>query len=300
MKIRNREFPVRFVVVTLTWIFHIAAYLPIYRAIGPIVAALNVIPVTATAWIYGIRGGLLAGAITFPMTILLPYLLSGTVAEMLKLPNILGTILILVLGLFVGRLSDANKNLKAALRRKSEMEDELQERTAEIQHQKQNLEALVQNSPIAIVFLNLDRKIISCNPAFEELFGYRESEVIGKYLDELITQEGVLEDAVKLTHATRRGETFHTSGQRYCKNGTKVDVDIYGVPVIVAEEQVGMLGLYMDISDRKRAEEERAKFTELMIGRELRMIELKREVNEMAKELGKEPPYDLSFIPDDN
>ena len=31
------------------------------------------------------------------------------------------------------------------------------------------------------------------------------------------------------------------------------------------------------------------------IGPELRMIELKREVNQLSEELGKETPYDISF-----
>ena len=58
-----------------------------------------------------------------------------------------------------------------------------------------------------------------------------------------------------------------------------------------------------DISDRKRAEEQVAKtlaelelFNRLAVGRELRMIELKREVNDMAGAAGLHPPYDLSSL----
>ena len=37
-------------------------------------------------------------------------------------------------------------------------------------------------------------------------------------------------------------------------------------------------------------------FNKLAIGREARMIELKREVNELSVQAGLEPPYDLSFV----
>ncbi len=38
------------------------------------------------------------------------------------------------------------------------------------------------------------------------------------------------------------------------------------------------------------------RFNRMAVGREERMIELKREVNEMAREAGVGPPYDLSFV----
>ncbi|MBI3252737.1 MAG: HAMP domain-containing protein [Candidatus Omnitrophica bacterium] len=38
------------------------------------------------------------------------------------------------------------------------------------------------------------------------------------------------------------------------------------------------------------------RFNQAAVGRENRMIELKRLVNELSKELGRKPPYDLSFL----
>lgn len=58
----------------------------------------------------------------------------------------------------------------------------------------------------------------------------------------------------------------------------------------------------VDVSARKAAEaelkrrnEELERFDRAATGRELRMISLKREVNALAQELGRAPPYDLSF-----
>lgn len=58
-----------------------------------------------------------------------------------------------------------------------------------------------------------------------------------------------------------------------------------------------------DITAQKHAERQLRKnmaeleqFNRLAVGRELRMIELKRQVNEMARAAGLDEPYDLSFV----
>ncbi|MHC1567090.1 MAG: hypothetical protein ACXQT5_03735 [Candidatus Syntropharchaeia archaeon] len=38
------------------------------------------------------------------------------------------------------------------------------------------------------------------------------------------------------------------------------------------------------------------RFNRLMVGCELRMIELKQEINRLHERLGETPPYDLSFV----
>ncbi len=68
-----------------------------------------------------------------------------------------------------------------------------------------------------------------------------------------------------------------------------------------AGEPAELIGVWDDIEERKQAEEvfkqrtaELERFHRLSVGRELRMIELKREVNELAKLAGRTAPYDLS------
>src|SRR2546430_6631912 len=51
------------------------------------------------------------------------------------------------------------------------------------QRQKQYFEAVVLNSPVAIVTLRLDGIITSFHPAFAKLFGYAPADAIGKDLD---------------------------------------------------------------------------------------------------------------------
>ncbi|MEJ2218893.1 MAG: GAF domain-containing protein, partial [Gemmatimonadota bacterium] len=108
---------------------------------------------------------------------------------------------------------------------------------------------LVLNNPVAIVNLDLDAKITACNPAFEELFGYTEAEVIGRNLDELVTTEDLLGEAATYTERSLSGVAARGSGQRVRKDGTLVDVEIFSIPVMIGDEPVGMMALYHDITE---------------------------------------------------
>ncbi len=123
----------------------------------------------------------------------------------------------------------------------------------ELARQKRFFESLVVNSPVAIVTLDLTQRITSCNPAFEELFGYACYEAIGRNLDALVSSAENRVEAQKYTRQVLQSETVHAIGQRYRKDGTPVEVEILGVPINVAAEQVGILAIYHDISELVRA-----------------------------------------------
>lgn len=116
-------------------------------------------------------------------------------------------------------------------------------------------EALIMNSPFAVVQLDLARRIISFNPAFEELFGFTGSEIIGRPLDEIIASDGLISEAEKLSKAVASGNIVKTVSHRKKKDGSLLDVEIVGIPVFVGGEQLGILSLYHDISRRKKSEQ---------------------------------------------
>jgi len=116
-------------------------------------------------------------------------------------------------------------------------------------------EALVQNSPLPIVTLSKEQRIVSTNPAFETMFGYSQAEVIDADLDKLITDEANYAHAASYTERTSAGEAVQTSGVRMRKDGGFVEVDIYAVPVSIGDEQFGVFAIYADITERKRSED---------------------------------------------
>jgi PAS domain-containing protein len=67
---------------------------------------------------------------------------------------------------------------------------------------------------------------------------------------------------------------------------------------------IGTMSIGDDITERRRAEEELQEtmrnledFNRIAVGRELRMIELKEEINELGSRLGMEPKYETEDQP---
>jgi PAS domain S-box-containing protein len=124
------------------------------------------------------------------------------------------------------------------------------------------LQALTENNPLAIVVLDANRRIEMCNPAFERLFGYQQSQVIGAELDLLVASGELSAEAVKLSQRAGAGEVVRSRTQRRRSDGSLVDVQILGVPLKVNGKLMGSFGMYEDITERCRAEEAQRKAEE--------------------------------------
>jgi PAS domain S-box-containing protein len=124
------------------------------------------------------------------------------------------------------------------------------------ERQRRYLEAVVVNSPVAIVTLDLEGTIVSLNPAFETLFGYTPEEAIGRNLDDLINTSETLGEAAGYTDAAAEGRPAHGIGKRRRKDGSFLDVELAGVPVTVGSERVGIVALYHDVTELLQARRE--------------------------------------------
>jgi PAS domain S-box-containing protein len=120
------------------------------------------------------------------------------------------------------------------------------------QRQREYFEALVSNSPVAIVSLDRDFKILTCNPAFESLFGYGRDEIVGQDLDGLITTDVTREEAQTYTERALH-QPIHGIARRRRKDGSPVDVEVLGVPVLAEGSRVGLMALYHDITELLQA-----------------------------------------------
>ncbi len=136
------------------------------------------------------------------------------------------------------------------------LEDLVKDRSDEILRQKLFYEALVENNPVAIVTLDQHHQIVSINPAFEEIFGYRMDEIMGKNLDDIVSDPANKQEAVDITRQVLAGKTIREFGRRRRKDGTLVDVEILGEPIEINGKQIGALGLYRDITVEKLTKEE--------------------------------------------
>jgi PAS domain S-box-containing protein len=127
---------------------------------------------------------------------------------------------------------------------------------AEAVRQEQFFKTLVQSSPVAVVILDMEHNITDCNPAFENLFDYSLSKVRGQNIDDLIVLGEDRQAASRYTQRVVGGESVRRLGQRKRKNGSVVDVEIFGVPVFVSGKQSAILALYHDITNLVKAQKE--------------------------------------------
>jgi two-component system, cell cycle sensor histidine kinase and response regulator CckA len=131
-------------------------------------------------------------------------------------------------------------------------------RTEELKREETStyLKALTENSPLAIAVHDTNGRVVMCNPAFETLFQYKQADVVGLPLDSLITPSELREEASAITRAAVDGRVTHVTTRRRAKDGTDIDIEIHGVPLKINGVCAGAYGIYQDIRDRKRLEEE--------------------------------------------
>jgi diguanylate cyclase (GGDEF)-like protein/PAS domain S-box-containing protein len=122
--------------------------------------------------------------------------------------------------------------------------------------QKLNFEALFRNSTDAIVLFNQRHQVVDINNKFTALFGYTIDAIKGREVDSILAPMEKSIEANQLTRDLLNGNEVAIESTRYSANGIAKDVSIKGVPVILNNQIVGGYGIYTDISERKKAEDE--------------------------------------------
>lgn len=119
------------------------------------------------------------------------------------------------------------------------------------------LNALIANNPLAIVATGPDRRITFCNPAFEQLYGFQQHEVLGLPPEDCIIPDNALDEFREIDSNLQWGEgvNFFTT-RRKRKDGSLVDVEMCTVPLIAGAEFLGSYAIYQDVTRRLAAEAE--------------------------------------------
>jgi PAS domain S-box-containing protein len=116
------------------------------------------------------------------------------------------------------------------------------------------LNSLIENSPLAIAVSDRDELIQECNPAYEQLFGCKRSEVRGTPLEKHILSPDLQSESARLRSQVRAGQLVWVVSKRQRNDGSLVDVEIYQVPLQIGGDTVGVYALYLDITASKQAE----------------------------------------------
>ena len=133
------------------------------------------------------------------------------------------------------------------------------------EHADERFQIAVESSPNGMVMIDGEGRIVLVNREIERMFGYSRTELLGQGIELLVPERFRAAHSVDRTaflkhpqaRAMGAGRDLH--GVR--KDGTEIPLEI-GLNPIKTDEGVFVLGSVLDISARKRAEDERLRLEE--------------------------------------
>ena len=157
-------------------------------------------------------------------------------------------------------LAASNEELRAS---HIELESRVAQRTRELSAANEELhkanevrQAVINSTPVAIWALDLEGRVTFWNPAAGRIFGWSESEVIGRPLPVIPAE---LQDEFQQWLARfRNGEALvAVDRKRRKKDGALIDVSIWTAPLRDARGRItGTIAIDSDVTERKSLEEQ--------------------------------------------
>ena len=170
-----------------------------------------------------------------------------------------------------------------------------------LQRSQQLLSLHIKQTPLAFIEFDNEGYVRKWNPSASKIFGYTTKEAIGKYWDFIVPENlrpqlNPIWDALINQHGDSRSSNLNVT-----KDGKEIICEWYNAPLVdPSGKTMGVASLIMDITERTRIENELkeqmnkiTRFNKLIIGREHKMIELKKEINMLLESAGKPQKYKI-------
>ncbi|MCF6154858.1 MAG: sensor domain-containing diguanylate cyclase [Candidatus Brocadia sp.] len=148
---------------------------------------------------------------------------------------------------------------KTALEQTDKLYGEISERKRIEEARKDNeqfLQTLMDSIPAPIFYKNTDGKYMGCNKAFEDFLGMQKEEIIGKTVYEVAPKElAACYYEADLALFRNRGSQVYEA--RVKPSNSSVRDVVFHKAVFYGHEReiAGLIGIILDITDRKRVEE---------------------------------------------
>jgi len=129
---------------------------------------------------------------------------------------------------------------------------------AELQMRKNEMlfTQLFESAPMAVVMLDERGRVHLVNNGFTEMFGFDKETLQGRNLNDFIVPEDLKNEGIDLNNLITSHRVVSIETIRKHKTGRLINVILYGVPVTLENQTIGIYGVYVDITDRKSVEEE--------------------------------------------
>jgi PAS domain S-box-containing protein len=126
----------------------------------------------------------------------------------------------------------------------------------ELKVQTSNFRQLFENSPYGIALLDENDNVVDINRSFTDLFHFQLNDIKGRNLNDFIVPDDLLGEAREYRVKRSKGEIVLVETVRKRSDGSLVHVLITAKPVNVAQKHAGVFISYLDITERKLAEEQ--------------------------------------------
>lgn len=240
----------RTVLALVLWAVYVLAFVFLQGLIGSMAAALSMLPVVVTGWLFGTWGGLFSGLLAFSLNILLMGLVTGTGRDMMTPGGLLGSALILLLGIEIGRLRDMDEQVRQELTDRRQAELKLQEA-------ERRFRSLLNNVKLVAVSLDREGNVAYANPYLLELTGHTPDEVLGKnWFQTFIPERDRPAVGTVFSEILETGIHPHYENPILTKDG-KERVIAWNNTLLLDEKgkPVGTMSIGEDITERRQMEE---------------------------------------------
>jgi PAS domain S-box-containing protein len=162
-------------------------------------------------------------------------------------------------------------------------------------------ESLIENAPDPVFVSDLEGKILQANDAVSQLLGFRQDEVVEQSLSRFISPEETREFTAALREVVERGVTRNARLNPRSASGEVIPTTLNASALRDSDGKViGAIGILRDmrayeevVQDLEQSKTELQekildleKFEEVVVGRELKMIALEKELERMQREIG--------------
>ncbi|MFM5148725.1 PAS domain-containing protein [Aeromonas rivipollensis] len=182
---------------------------------------------------------------------------------------------------------------------------------ADLREREGLFRALVEQS-LAGIYIIQQGRLCYITPCFAHLFGYDSPGAllgVGP-LHALASPEDSERVAELVLRCEQEGGDIHARFSALHHGSQALEVELYGRRVDY-RGQPAVLGLLLDVTEREQVEqaltrqamelrqqnEELERFNKVMVDRELAMLTLKHQINELSRQLGLPPPYPQAPMP---
>ncbi|WP_429113974.1 PAS domain-containing protein [Aeromonas rivipollensis] len=182
---------------------------------------------------------------------------------------------------------------------------------ADLREREGLFRALVEQS-LAGIYIIQQGRLCYINPCFAHLFGYDSPGAllgVGP-LHALASPQDSERVAELVLRCEHEGGDIHARFSALHHGSQALEVELYGRRVDY-RGQPAVLGLLLDVTEREQVEqaltrqamelrqqnEELERFNKVMVDRELAMLTLKHQINELSRQLGLPPPYPQAPMP---